>query len=334
MEETIIKYLEDSATDAERHELLVWLRNRENRKAFIFHRSVWEKQLDSSHFPAGGGETWNRIQSGLLEKSSEGWQKSRKLMQVLRYAAIFFFLTTMGFSLLWYLQGNRSGEETVTRIMADNGHISRAALPDGTQVWINSGSAISYTGDYGIRNREVHLTGEAYFEARKGSRHPLVVNCEELMVRVTGTRFNISAIPGTQNISVILEEGSVELLRQQNASFYYQLKAGEMASFDLANKKMTVSTTNTRRYTSWKEGIINIYEQTLEEVAERLQSRYNQEFVVSPEVKDFHYTFTIKSESLPEIIALIEKITPVKAIQEGNIITFRSGRKVPGSISK
>lgn len=327
MEELIIKYLEETATDAEKRELLQWLREKENRKAFYFHRSVWEKGLESGRFPAGGAESWNRIQSGLLEKSCEGWQKSRKLTQFLRYAAIFFFLTTLGFSLLWYIQGSRPGLEAVTQIMADNGQISRAGLPDGTQVWINSGSVISYDGNFGVKNREVRLTGEAYFEAKKGNRHPLVVDCGELQVRVTGTRFNVSALPDSHNIDVVLEEGSVELLRSQNASFRYSLKPGEMASFDLNHKKMSVTTINTSRFTSWKDGIINIYDQTLEEVALKLKSRYNQEFVLDPTVKDFHYTFSIRNESLQDIIELIEKITPVEAVQEGSVITFRSRKK-------
>ncbi|HRV89576.1 MAG TPA: FecR domain-containing protein [Prolixibacteraceae bacterium] len=330
MEDIINKYLEDTATDSEKKELLAWLRNRENRKAFFFHRSVWEKRLGGGRIPAAGGETWQRIQSGLLERSCEGWQKSRRLMQFLRYAAIFFFLTTLGFSLLWVLQGRRSGNETVTRVMADNGQISRAGLPDGTQVWINSGSAISYDSDFGVKNREVRLTGEAYFEAHKGNRLPLVVNCGELLVRVTGTRFNVSALPGSPNIDVVLEEGSVELLREQNTSFHYTLKPGEMASFDLSRKKMTVTTVNTHRITSWKEGMINIYDQPLEEVALKLRSRYNQEFVVDPGVKEYHYTFSISKESLQEIIALIEKITPVKAVQEGNVITFGPKKQGPG----
>lgn len=334
MEEIIIRYLEERATDAEKGELLAWLRKKENRKTFQFHRSVWLKGLEKESYPAGGRETWFRIQSGLLEKSAEGWQKSRRLTQTLRYAAIFFFLTTLGVSLLWWSQRKLTKQEVTTTIMADNGQISRAVLPDGTQVWINSGSAVTYGRDFGMKNRRIALTGEAFFDAAKESVHPLVVDCNELMIKVTGTRFNVSAIPGTSAISVVLEEGSVELLRQQNSSFHYTLKPGDMATFDLNNKKMIVTTTNTRRFTSWKEGIIHIYDQTLDEVAQRLKNRYNQEFVVNDEVKEFLYTFTIRNESLQDIIALIEKITPVEAIQEGNVITFRKGKTGPRSNGK
>lgn len=245
-----------------------------------------------------------------------------------------FFLTTLGVSLLWWSQRKLTKQEVTTTIMADNGQISRAVLPDGTQVWINSGSAVTYGRDFGMKNRRIALTGEAFFDAAKESVHPLVVDCNELMIKVTGTRFNVSAIPGTSAISVVLEEGSVELLRQQNSSFHYTLKPGDMATFDLNNKKMIVTTTNTRRFTSWKEGIIHIYDQTLDEVAQRLKNRYNQEFVVNDEVKEFLYTFTIRNESLQDIIALIEKITPVEAIQEGNVITFRKGKTGPRSNGK
>jgi hypothetical protein len=55
--------------------------------------------------------------------------------------------------------------------------------------------------------------------------------------------------------------------------------------------------------------------------------RYNQEFVVDETVRHYHYTFTIKNESLQDVIALIEKITPVRAEQTGSVIIFRPDKK-------
>ncbi len=334
MKEIIVRYLEDAATDSEKLELLHWLRRKENRKDFVFHRSVWERGLDANNFPAGGEETWNRIQSVMLEKSVQGWQKSRKIQQWMRYAAILFFVTTLGTLLLWYAGRPGAAGLRTTDIITDNGQISRVELPDGSKVWINSGSELSYNNQFGIQNRELFLKGEAYFDVSEMEGVPLVINCKELNIRVKGTKFNVNAYPEENNISVVLEEGSVELLRENNSSFLCPLKPGEMAIFDLIKKEMSVSTINTHRYTSWKEGIIHIYDQTLEEVAGRLTTRYNQEFNVSEEVKHYHTTFTIKNEPLSEIISLIEKITPVKAEQQGSVIFFRSARKVPGRTGK
>jgi len=334
MKEIITKYLEGSASDAERRELLEWLRIKGNRKDFNLHRFGWKNGLEKESFPGGGEETWDKIQSGLLKRSFTGWQKSRKLEQFLRYAAIFFFVTTLG-SLMWVFI-NHAEVSTIglTRVIADNGQISKVMLPDSSVVWLNSGSALTYSNSFAVKNRDVQLLGEAYFEVNHNKKLPFVVNCQALQVKVTGTKFDVSAYPGKDRVNVILEEGSVQLMKKNNAGFSYTLKPGELAEYDISNEKLSVSEINTYKYTAWKEGIIHVYDQTLEEVIEQLRIRYNQEFMVSDDVKHYHYTFTIKNEPLQEIIGLIEKITPVKAEQNGSVITFKSDKKKLNSMNK
>ncbi len=77
------------------------------------------------------------------------------------------------------------------------------------------------------------------------------------------------------------------------------------------------------KYTSWKDGILNIYNQPLVEVVKRLEKRYNQKFEFADELKDFPFTFTIKNEPLDEIIRIMEKIAPIKTKQEENVIVFQ-----------
>src|SRR5690606_38486174 len=89
------------------------------------------------------------------------------------------------------------------------------------------------------------------------------------------------------------------------------------------NQDIVICDVNTSKFTSWKEGIINIYDQSLEELAERLETRYNQKFILDDDVKMLKYTFTIKNESLEEIIQLMEKITTVKAEQKNDTILFK-----------
>jgi transmembrane sensor len=327
MKEIIVKYLEGTASDAEKRELLEWLRKKGNRKDFDFHSFAWKNGLNKDSFPSGGEETWQKIQSGLFKKNYSGWQKSRKVEQFLRYAAVFFFITTVG-SLLWvFVNRPNASVERVTRIIADNGQISKVLLPDSSVVWLNSGSSLTYSNSFAENNRDLRLIGEAYFEVAKNKKLPLVVNCNSLLIKVTGTKFDVNSYPSKDKISIILEEGSVQLLSKNNASFQSTLQPGELAVFDLSNKKLAISKINTYKYTAWKEGIIHVYNQTLAEVTERLKTRYNQEFKISADVKPYHYTFTIKNEPLQEIISLIEKITPVKAEQNGTVITFKPDYK-------
>lgn len=323
MQLIITKYLEGQASNVEQAKLLVWLRKKENRLIFNRFSLEWKESLDVTQLPSENLESWNNIQTALLQKSYAGWQTSRKMNQFFRVAAIFFFVISIGSSVYFYMNQTEKFPEVYTNVMAENGQISKVELPDGSLVWLNSGSEISYSNFYASKNREIKLTGEAYFQVTRNEDIPLIVNSGELKIKVLGTKFNVSVYPESDHIDVVLVSGKVELLNSNIESFSYFLKPGERAVFDRNNRNLKVSNVNTTKFTSWKDGIVNIYNQPLEEVAKRLETRYNQKFEFTDEVKGFHYTFTIKNESLDEIIKLMEKITPVKATQKEHIISFK-----------
>lgn len=326
MKEIIIKYLEGRATEAEQAELLEWLRIKKNRIDFNSVSLVWKKSLNDQQYPGKSEETWNKIQAVLLQKSYNGWQKTKKLNQFFRIAALFFLFLSIGILTYYFTTSGTNKTEQYTSVIAENGHISKVELPDSSVVWLNSGSKISYSNSFALTNRNINLTGEAYFQVTKNKKLPLIVTNGELQVKVLGTQFNVSAYPECGEVSVVLESGSVEMLNPNIESFHLKLKPGERAVFNKTSNKLQVSNVNTSKFTSWKEGIINIYNQTLEEVVEKLETRYNQKFILDNEVKNYIYTFTIKNESLDEIIQLMEKITPVKAEQKNDTILFKTDK--------
>lgn len=326
MKEIIIKYLEGRATEAEQAELLEWLRIKKNRIDFNSVSLVWKKSLNDQEYPGKSEETWNKIQAVLLQKSYNGWQKTKKLNQLFRIAALFFLFLSIGILTYYFTTSGIKKTEQYTSVIAENGHISKVELPDSSVVWLNSGSKISYSNSFALTNRNINLTGEAYFQVTKNKKLPLIVTNGELQVKVLGTQFNVSAYPECGEVSVVLESGSVEMLNPNIESFHLKLKPGERAVFNKTSNKLQVSNVNTSKFTSWKEGIINIYNQTLEEVVEKLETRYNQKFILDNEVKNYIYTFTIKNESLDEIIQLMEKITPVKAEQKNDTILFKTDK--------
>ena len=332
MKVIIDKYLEGKATEEEQYELLNWLRNRKNRFQFRSSISEWSSGLNKEWFPDHGKETWDRIQSRIIQRSYTGWQRSKKIQNLMRYAAICFFVISVGSLAYIFINRVDSAGELYTNIAAESGHISNIELQDGSIVWLNSGSTISYNSNFGKRNRDIRLEGEAFFQVSSKEKLPFIVACSELRVKVTGTEFNVTAYPETERISVVLEKGVVELLYEGIHNFHYRLKPGQRASFDKQNLKLQITNVNTKRYTSWKDGIVNIYDQTLEEVVAKLQRRYNQEFIVDEKVKDYRYTFSIRNESLEDILQLMARITPVRATQTGDTIKFekdvsKAGRK-------
>lgn len=327
MRENAFRYFEGRASKTERHELLDWLRNKENRIVFNSFRLDWRDSLDKDRFPGGGGESWNKLQARLGQKSFVRWQKSRRKEQFFRVAAIFFFVLALS-SLAWFISHHTSPvPETFTRVVTGNGQVSKVELPDGSVVWLNSGSGISYNNYFSADNRKISLSGEAYFDVAKNEEIPLVVDCGELKVKVLGTRFNVNAYDVGESTEIVLEDGLVELIRDKSEDSFYQMKPGERINVELKTNRYTINKVNTARYTSWKDGIINIYDLPLEELAIRLENRYNEKFELDREVKKFRYTFTIKNERLDEVLKLMERITPVKVKQTEEAIKIELDRE-------
>lgn len=335
MESIIIKYLEGSASQQEQEKLFKWLKNNNNRPIFQKVKHNWQQKLkEDVFFGHGQEETWLKVQSNLWQKNYSGWNKSKKLQMVFSYAAIFILVISIGAFIFYSINRGKTMQLFYTSVIADKGQISKVNLPDGSQVWLNSGSEIKYNNFFASKNRDINLIGEAFFDVVRNENAPMVITCGVLQARVLGTRFNISAYPGNDYINIILEEGSVELKNTDVPSFEYKLKPGEMARFNKSNRELFVSQVNTVKYTSWREGTINIYDQPISEVAKRLNLRFNQKFEYSKEIENLKCTFTIKNESLEDIIKLIEQITPVYAVQEDGIIFLKPDKNKINEINK
>ena len=238
MQEIAFKYFEGRATEEELDQLLVWLRKKENRIVFDKFRLVWQSSLERDYFPDGGTKSWNRLQAQLWQKSFKKWQSTKKIDIFFRYAAIFFFVLAIG-SLTWYFI-HRPVEvpETFTTIAADKGHVSKVQLPDGSKVWINSGSEISYNNLFASSHRNLKIKGEAYFDVAKKENIPMIIDCGEVNVKVKGTSFNINSYSWEKDIEVVLEEGSVELTDITDNTTLYKLNPGNRLLFSKEENKL------------------------------------------------------------------------------------------------
>jgi ferric-dicitrate binding protein FerR (iron transport regulator) len=259
----------------------------------------------------------------MMDQLQHDIQRKQRTLNFFRYAAIFLVLIAIPALIYTLSTKNPEGPLTYTTVAADYGQISKVVLPDSSVVWINSGSAIKYNNWFSATNRDIELEGEAFFKVTHNDDVPLIVSNSDLRVKVLGTEFSVSAYSEEENIQVVLEKGKVELTSATDARFRQQLKPGEMASFSKEKKELAISSVNTNLYTSWKDGLINIYNLPLSELVIKLEKRYNQKFEVDEAIKNLPYTFTIKNEDLSNVLKLMEKITPVTAIQDKNVIKLK-----------
>ena len=188
-------------------------------------------------------------------------------------------------------------------------------LPDGSHVWLNSGSEFRYQLPFVAEVRRVELTGEAFFDVAKDQAHPFLVQAGKLNIEVKGTRFNVVNYAEEKSGEVILESGSVRLFagNYTDNKTLATIKPGERALFDHAQNKLTVSKVDISKYTSWKEGLLVFKNDPMDEVVKKLSRWFNVEIVLqSPELKNYVYTATYRDETLPQILELLKISAPIK----------------------
>ena len=327
MKSTIKNYLSGKSSSTEQTELLKWLREETHLSEFQTIKEEWKEEIVGQEHSPEYRQNWTNIQDSIYGGAQAELFQAKRSLRIFRYAAIFVLLISVP-AIIFMMQSKSSDKQLIyTTVAADFGQISKVILPDSTVVWVNSGSKLTYNNQFSASNRDIQLTGEAYFKVTKNKDLPLVVASGDLRIKVLGTEFCVSAYSEEKDIQVVLEKGKVELSSPSQADFKQEMKAGELASFNKTKKEIVLSTVNTGLFTSWKDGLINIYNLPLSDLVIRLEKRYNQRFVVDEEIKNLPYTFTIKNEDLSSILSLMEKITPVDVIQRENVIELKYNQK-------
>ncbi len=326
MENKIQQYLEGKLSRQEQHLLLQWIRKEQNREIFESVKKEWWKTKSSVPEKDVPDFGQNRLSERLKEKKQ--YERVRRYLTGYKYAAIFLLIISLsgGLFLVHSFLVPSSSELKFSEIHTGAGQVSGMTLPDGSIVWINSGTRLIYNNQYGISNRDIKVDGEAYFSVSKNKKLPFIVDIGLLTIEVTGTQFEVSNYEDSNTAKVVLEQGSVNI-HAKNNKLFMQLSPDEMASFN--KKTMTIEKTkvNPEYYTSWRSGVMHVFELPLNQVVLKLEKRYNQKFKVDPAIKDLPFTFSIETQSLPEVLYLLERIAPVKAVQQGDIIELKYNPK-------
>ncbi|MGV8137884.1 MAG: FecR family protein [Mangrovibacterium sp.] len=302
-EELFSKILSGNASQEQQEAFDLWLfASDKNKKSFEAYKKIWAWGDHLRPYDLTTAKLKTRIK--ILEKLK---QKKGLIYYWQRVAAI-LILPVLVFSVLQYDSGNTK-MSTVPLITTRTPFGARTSLllPDGSTVWLNSGSEISYPRSFG-KTREIMLKGEMYLEVEKDGK-PFIVKTDFGEVAVLGTKFNVSSYTG-EPFTTTLVEGSVTV-KDKAGSGEVRLKPG--FQYVSRDGKYSVKEVTPNIYTSWKDGKMIFRREPFEKVAKRLERWFN----VSIELKGdgigkLWYTGTIEMESFSEVLELIKNTTPIE----------------------
>lgn len=171
----------------------------------------------------------------------------------------------------------KKGQEmaSVVLMTTPRGKDCHLTLSDGTRVWLNADSKLEFPEQFRGARRTVRLSGEAYFEVAKDSRHPFVVETEYLTTTVLGTSFNVRAYT-VSDASVTLVEGRVQVA-SPSVRKPVVLKPGQR--LDVVGSRFSMNTVNTYAYTQRKEGFFYFPDDTMRQIMVELGRWYNKAVV-------------------------------------------------------
>ncbi|WP_316840005.1 FecR family protein [Pedobacter gandavensis] len=172
-------------------------------------------------------------------------------------------------------KGKASTLTAVNTIETPKGGQYQVFLPDGTKVWLNAASKLTYPVSFVNRERTVELIGEAYFEVAKDAAHPFKVKSIGQEIEVLGTHFNVNAYPDETAVRTSLMEGSVKV--SSGSGNGTLLKPGQQST--LIGKSIQVEEVNLEEVLDWKNGNFIFNDEDLKSILRKVSRWYDVEIV-------------------------------------------------------
>ena len=218
-------------------------------------------------------------------------------------------------------------EEEITiqnnHLVIPKGKTYQLLLSDGTRIWLNSETEITYPTRFVGNKREITLIGEAFFEVAKNKEKPFIVNANGMEVKVLGTSFNVSCYTADKTISTTLIEGSVSVKTENKKTV--TITPSEQFTYNRDNAKTDIRIVNTELFTSWIDGKYIFKDATLEDIVKKLQRWYD--FSVNYEdesLKYNHYSLIAERETnLDQLLEVISYTSNIKLERTNNIINIK-----------
>lgn len=217
--------------------------------------------------------------------------------------------------------GGQQQEETLSnRIVIPRGGEFKLILADGTAVWLNSDSELSYPTAFAGQKREVFLRGEAYFDVKPDSLHPFIVHVDEVRIQVLGTQFNINTY-AEGSIKTVLVEGSVDL--RNRAGEHVVLTPNRMADYRTVEGRFELTDVDVQPHVAWREGNFIFQSESLESIMNKLSVWYDLNvFYANEGLRDIRLSGNLERFSdVGKLFSKFEQISEARfKIQGKNVI--------------
>lgn len=300
-EESLLKYISGKASQQEKEEVAAWIdADPANLKRFILLRKSYDALL------------WENTDE--LKKNVTQTRSLRIILQkAMQIAAIFIIAFGTNYVVFEKLTEEEIKMQTV---YVPAGQRTFVTLSDGTTVWVNGKSTLTFPNRFSSNARDIKLDGEAYFEVKKDPNRQFIVStAHRTQIKVLGTKFNVKAYKGSEEIATTLMEGKVsfEYLAHNQKVQYITMSPGQKLIFNSKSKTAELQTTTGENELAWKDQRIILHRNSLRESLDILASKYNVKFIVRDYISyEDSFTGVFTNKSIGQILNYIKVSSTIK----------------------
>lgn len=308
------KYLYGRVSRDEFLEMRHAINHSETEELVNILENEWDESTLTEQFPK---DSKNKIQRELNFYIENEYHSSNKKKILWSIVAVFLPLLLVGTFLMGkFYYSDKSND---FRVSVDRGNKAIVVLPDQTKVWLNSNSALTYKKNR-KKEREVNLTGEAFFKVYKNEKQPFVVTMDNLQVEVLGTSFNVKARENSDVIEASLVEGRIKVKGVELSQDYY-LNPNEKAVFSKSKKQLHVLSTDNELETAWKDNKLKFSSERFADVLSMIGDWYGVNIICQyPEIENDLITGTFKEENLETALGALKLQYDINFIRDKDTI--------------
>ncbi|MBV7530904.1 FecR domain-containing protein [Chitinophaga sp. sic0106] len=262
-------------------------------------------------------------------------------------AAAVVFICFAGIKYLSNSNGYTLGKQASHTYKTRSGQRMKLQLPDGTAVWLNVGSRLTYTGNFKSDTREVLLSGEAFFDVAADKNRPFVIHTSTIDLRVLGTAFNVRSYEEEKETEAALVRGAVEVTLRNDPGKKIILKPKEKivvnsgkidsAAYTLTGPKSSEESplivlskirywgrdSSNNLESAWVKNQLMFDKENLESIAGKIERWYNVQVIIADSrLNDANYTGLFENEKLEEVLEALRLTGGFHYTIEGNTVTI------------
>lgn len=243
---------------------------------------------------------------------------------IFKYVAIILISAGIGvFSVFKFSEYEADNISTSRSFEKSNpkGQKSIIMLPDGSKVYLNAASSLKYENDPVTGNRNVYLSGEAFFKVAKNENKPFNVYSNGIRTTALGTSFNVNAYNDKEKVTVYLSTGKVEV---QSKEMLIYLEPGDGVSFNTKSKKLEKVGVGSKNILGWKSEVISFNNDGLEEVVKKLEKWYGVTINVEGVPKsEWNLNGEFEDQSLENVLNSLKYISLFNFEIDNEIVTLK-----------